>query len=103
MNDLRSSTITFKGQIVIPNDVRARDGFKSGQKVAILDFQDHLEIRPLKSVLEKIDFKEANKKTRKALKEFVERHKLKGIKIGTLSRKEKDALARASLGQTLRE
>ncbi len=49
MIDMRTATITSKGQIVIPKDVRKGD-FKTGSKIAIIAFQDRIELRPLKHV-----------------------------------------------------
>jgi len=94
LNGIRTSTITSKGQIVIPSELRASEGFHCGQKVALLAFKDHLEVRPLKGVLSKLDFEEEIKKSREFLKKFAEKHNLKGIKIKELTAKEKDELAR---------
>lgn len=93
LNEIRTSTITSKGQIVIPSEMREREGFKSSQKVAILAFDDRLEIRPLKHVLDRVDFEAEAKKSRAFLKDFVKKHNLKGIKIKELSAEEKDRLA----------
>ena len=45
--DVRSATITEKGQISIPKGIR-EDGFKEGSKVAIISYKDRIEIRPIK-------------------------------------------------------
>lgn len=97
LSEIRTSTITSKGQIVIPSAVRERDGFRSSQKVAILAFDDRLEIRPIKDILGKIDFEAEIKKSRAVLKEFVKKHKLRGVKIKELSAKERDELAKSLL------
>ncbi len=47
--DMRTATITSKGQVVIPKDVRKGD-FKTGSKIAILAYQDRIELRPIKQV-----------------------------------------------------
>lgn len=52
--DMRTVTITEKGQVAIPKDVRKLKGFGAGSKVAILSFGDHLELRPLAQVSEKL-------------------------------------------------
>ena len=52
--EIKTATITEKGQIAIPRDVRASEGFKTGSKVAILAFNDHVELRPLKQISKKI-------------------------------------------------
>lgn len=51
--DVKTSTITSKGQIVIPKDLRG-DTFLEGSKVAILSYGDRIEIRPLKELDEKL-------------------------------------------------
>lgn len=47
--EIRSATITDKGQISIPREIR-KNRFKKGSKVAILAFTDHIEIRPMDEV-----------------------------------------------------
>ncbi len=51
---MRTATITSKGQIVIPNDIRNIEGFDEGSKIAILAFEDRVELRPLKQIKEKM-------------------------------------------------
>lgn len=48
--DMRTVTVTDKGQIAIPKDIRKLKGFKSGEKLAILAFKDRIELRPLSQV-----------------------------------------------------
>ncbi|MBI2576654.1 AbrB/MazE/SpoVT family DNA-binding domain-containing protein [Candidatus Woesearchaeota archaeon] len=50
--EIKTATITEKGQISIPLDIRKREGFRVGSKVAILAFQDKVELRPLKKLSE---------------------------------------------------
>lgn len=50
MKEIRTSTISSKGQIAIPQEMRKRKGFREGQKVVILAFEDRLEIRPLSDI-----------------------------------------------------
>jgi len=52
--EMRTATITEKGQIVIPKDVRGQEGFKEGTKVAILAFENRIELIPLKQFNEKM-------------------------------------------------
>ncbi len=48
--EVKTAKITEKGQIVIPKDIRDIEGFKEGSKIAVLAFDDHIELRPLKSI-----------------------------------------------------
>jgi len=50
---MKTSTITGKGQIVIPKELRS-EAFLEGSKVAILSYEDHIEIRPLKELNKKL-------------------------------------------------
>ena len=45
--EMRTATVTEKGQIAIPKDIRKLKGFKSGEKLAVLAFRDRLELRPV--------------------------------------------------------
>ena len=45
--ELRSATITEKGQIAIPRELRKHKGFKEGSKIAIIAFDDRIELRPM--------------------------------------------------------
>jgi AbrB family looped-hinge helix DNA binding protein len=51
--EIRSATITEKGQIAIPKEIREIEGFREGTKIAILAFKDHVELRPMKEMNEK--------------------------------------------------
>ena len=51
--EIKSSKITKKGQIAIPKDIRDIEGFKEGSKIAILAFEDRVELRPLSRVNER--------------------------------------------------
>jgi AbrB family looped-hinge helix DNA binding protein len=44
--EMRTVTITEKGQIAIPKDVRALKGFKEGSKLVLVAFKDRIELRP---------------------------------------------------------
>lgn len=51
--EMKTATITEKGQIAIPKDIRKIKGFKVGSRVAVLAFEDHVELRPMKQISEK--------------------------------------------------
>ena len=52
--EIKTVKITSKGQIAIPKDIRDKEGFKEGAKIALLAFKDRIELRPLKQVNEKL-------------------------------------------------
>ena len=52
--EMKTVTITGKGQIAIPKDIRALEGFKEGSKIAILAYEDRIELRPLKQINERM-------------------------------------------------
>lgn len=52
--EMKSATITEKGQIAIPKHIRDIEGFKKGSKIAILAFEDRVELRPMKQISEKM-------------------------------------------------
>ena len=52
--EIKTAKVTEKGQIVIPKDMRDIEGFKEGAKVAILAFDDRIELRPMKQIHEKM-------------------------------------------------
>ena len=52
--EIKTSKITSKGQIALPKDIRDIEGFKEGTKVAILAFENRVELRPLNQVNEKM-------------------------------------------------
>ena len=51
---MKTATITSKGQISIPKEIRSKE-FKTGSKVAILAYKDRIEIRPLKKVSKRLE------------------------------------------------
>ena len=51
---MKSARITSKGQIAIPKDMREIEGFKEGDKIAILAFDNRLELRSFKQFNEKM-------------------------------------------------
>ena len=52
--EVKTAKITEKGQIAIPKDIRNMGGFKEGSKVAILAFEDRIELRRMEQISEKM-------------------------------------------------
>ena len=52
--EIRSATITDKGQIAIPKKIRETKGFKEGSTIVILAFDDHIELRPMKQISKRL-------------------------------------------------
>jgi AbrB family looped-hinge helix DNA binding protein len=52
--EMRTATVTEKGQIAIPKNMRTLEGIKEGTKIAILAFENKIELRPLKQFNEKM-------------------------------------------------
>lgn len=52
--EVKTAKITEKGQISIPKDIRESKGFKEGLKVAILAYDDRIELRPLEMINERM-------------------------------------------------
>ncbi len=50
--EMKTVKITEKGQIAIPKEIREVEGFKEGTKIAILAYEDHIELRPLDKINE---------------------------------------------------
>ncbi len=48
--EVKTAKVTSKGQIAIPKDMREMEGFEEGEKIAILAYDDHIELRPMKSL-----------------------------------------------------
>lgn len=46
--DVKTVTITEKGQIAIPKEMRKFSGFSTGKKITLLAFKDHIELRTMK-------------------------------------------------------
>ena len=61
--EIKTATITEKGQIAIPRHMREFEGFKTGSKVAILAFKDHVELRPMKQIRDKMSTAIASEKS----------------------------------------
>jgi len=52
--EMRTAKITGKGQIAIPREVRRAEGFKEGTKIAILVYENRVELRSLDQFNEKM-------------------------------------------------
>lgn len=48
IKEIRTATITSKGQVCIPNVARNLAGFKEGTKISVVVYADRVELRPLK-------------------------------------------------------
>lgn len=51
---IKTVTITNKGQISIPLELRKKSGFSAGTKINILAYEDHIELRTMKDFNEKM-------------------------------------------------
>ncbi|MEK6958845.1 MAG: AbrB/MazE/SpoVT family DNA-binding domain-containing protein [archaeon] len=61
--EIKSATITEKGQIAIPKALRAKAGFKEGTKIAILNYDDHIELRKMNEIEERFGCAFASEKS----------------------------------------
>jgi AbrB family looped-hinge helix DNA binding protein len=61
--DIKSSKITSKGQFIIPSEIRKKKGFQEGDKVAIITYEDKIEIRPLNKIKESMKTAYASEKS----------------------------------------
>ena len=52
--EIQTATIPEKGQIAITKSIRKLEGFTEGSKIAILTFDDHVELRPMQQVSERL-------------------------------------------------
>ena len=48
IKEIRTVTMTQKGQICIPSIARTLSGFQEGAKISIIVYPDKVELRPLK-------------------------------------------------------
>lgn len=62
LNEIKTATITEKGQIVIPKSSRNLNGFEIGSKIAILLFEDRIELRPMSKISEEMETMFASQK-----------------------------------------
>ncbi len=54
IKEIRTATITSKGQISIPLSVRTKAGFKEGTKISVAVYKDRVELRPMKKMSDAI-------------------------------------------------
>ena len=55
LKEIKTITITEKGQIAIPKILRELKGFNIGSRVSLLAFEDRIELRPMKQISEKLE------------------------------------------------
>ena len=53
IQEIRTATITEKGQICIPSSIRSKE-FKAGSKISIIVYDNRIEIIPMKKLVEKL-------------------------------------------------
>lgn len=53
LKDIKTATITSKGQICIPSDARS-EGFKEGSKISIIVYSNRIELRPMEQLNEEL-------------------------------------------------
>lgn len=54
LKEIKTVKITEKGQVAIPKDIRKMEGFRKGSKIAILAFDNYIELRPLNKISKEI-------------------------------------------------
>jgi len=54
IKEIKTVTITEKGQIAIPKIIRMLEGFKEGSKISLIVFEDKVELRPIKYITESL-------------------------------------------------
>ena len=47
IKEIKTATITSKGQVCIPSAARNLAGFKEGTKISVVVYSDKVELRPL--------------------------------------------------------
>ena len=52
--EMRTGTITRKGQISIPKRIREIEGFSEGSKIVMLAYDDRIELRSMKQIDERM-------------------------------------------------
>lgn len=55
IEEIKTTKITSKGQVSIPKALRKFKGFKEGDKLAVITYEDRIELRPLFQVNEKME------------------------------------------------
>ncbi len=61
--NIKSSKITSKGQFIIPSELRKKKGFQEGDRVAIITYEDRIEIKPLNKIQESMQTAYASEKS----------------------------------------
>lgn len=61
--NIKSSKITSKGQFIIPSELRKKKGFQEGDRVAIITYEDRIEIKPLNKIKESMQSAYASEKS----------------------------------------
>jgi len=51
---VKNITITAKGQIALPKELRKIKGYTEGEKLAIIAYPDRVELRPMKQFSERL-------------------------------------------------
>ena len=54
IKEIKTATMTSKGQICIPHLARAIKGFNEGSKISIIVYEDRVELRPMRQISEKL-------------------------------------------------
>lgn len=52
--EMRTATITRKGQISIPKRIRDIEGFREGSKIVMFAYDDRIELRSMKQIDERM-------------------------------------------------
>jgi AbrB family looped-hinge helix DNA binding protein len=52
--EIKTTTITEKGQICLPQKARQMAGFKEGSRIGIIVYEDRVELRSMKQISEKL-------------------------------------------------
>jgi len=52
IKDIRTATLTSKGQICIPHVARNLVGFKEGTKISVIVYSDRVELKPMNKINE---------------------------------------------------
>lgn len=60
--EIKTVTITEKGQICIPNSARSLKCFKEGTKIGIIVYENKIELRPLKQIKKGMEYAIASEK-----------------------------------------
>ncbi len=53
---MKSVTITEKGQIALPKELRENKNFSNGKKLVVLSFENRIELIPLEKFSESLEF-----------------------------------------------